>query len=134
MDGRGVERRRGHQRHEVRDLGEGRGRVANRDIDLAAHPREAQLVGGRPWEPLLALEKQLHVEAVAAIGRDPAGGGVRMGEKALVLQAGELGPHGRGAPGDVGAVGERAGADRAPVIHVALDQQSEDLALAFAQH
>jgi hypothetical protein len=129
-----MKRRGRNQRNEVGDLGERSGRLPDRDVDLAAHAGEAELVRGPQRQTVLPGEQLLHVEAIASVGGNAAGGGVGVREEALLLEAGELRAHGGGAPVDVRPIGERARADWAPVIDVALDNPSQDLALAFAQH
>ena len=57
-----------------------------------------------------------------------------MGEEALLLEAGELGPDRGGAPVDPAAVGDRARADGPPVLDVALDHHAEDRLLSLGEH
>jgi hypothetical protein len=53
VDRRRLQRRRRHQRDKISDPGEGGGRVADRLLDLSAHPREAELARGKRGEAVL---------------------------------------------------------------------------------
>ena len=83
--------------------------------------------------PAVPLEQAVDVEAVAAVGRDPAGRGVRMCEQPEPLELGELVANGRRRRPDSGPLDEVLRAHRLPCGHVLLDDADQDLALALAE-
>ena len=65
----------------------------------------------------------LHVEAVALVGRDPARGGVRMGQETGGFELGEDAPDGRAGHTEVIALDERQAADAVAQRVVDLDHE-----------
>jgi hypothetical protein len=123
-----------HQGDQIGDPGERRGGLANRLVDLAAHPREAQFAEGNRRQTVPGGEQLLDVEAIAGVGRHPPGRGVRVGEEASILERGELRAHGRRAPADLGAIGNRLGADRLATAHVGVNHRPEHGPLSLTKH
>ena len=78
-----------------------------------------------------ALEQVVDVLAIAAVGGRAPGGRVRVAQQADVLQARELGAHGRGAPRHVRLVGQPPRADRLTARDVRLDDLLEQEALTL---
>ena len=93
-DGRRLERGRRDERQQARQIGERlRGRLQRR-LDFAPQRREIELEPRRTrLEP---FEQLVDVQAVASLGRDPAGGGVGMGQEAQPFELRELVAHRRG--------------------------------------
>jgi hypothetical protein len=128
VDRRRLDRRSGHQREQVRHLRELLRGGAHGLVYLAAHVAERN-PPARHWQP--SLGKQLvDVEAVAAVGGDPAGRGVRVLEQPGLLEPRQLGAHGRRPPRHVVLLGDPLGADRLVDVDVRLDQLAQDHALA----
>ena len=90
-------------------------------------PHRGQVEGEARRPRLLALEHSLGVEAVAGVGRDPAGGGVRVGEQAELLELCELVAHRARRDGQPGALDERLRADGLAGGDVLLDQAPEEV-------
>ena len=124
------QRRRGRHRDQVGDLRQRRRRLPHRLVDLAPQPRELELDRGRRHR---RLHQRFDVEAVAGIGRHPAGRGVGMGQVAGRLQRRQLGPHRRGAPLDLRPLGDLFRTDRTCRRQVGVDHQLQDQLLAFTQ-
>jgi len=82
---------------------------------------------------LLFSEQQVHVQAVPEIGGDPAGGGVRMHEKAELLQGRHLvADRGRAHP-RAEALGDPLRSHGLGLVDVGVDHRFEDLLLARVQ-
>jgi len=84
----GLERRRGHERHQRRHLGKHLGGRAQRGVDLAPHRREVDRQRIDRAQGL--FEQFLCVQPVAGVGGDAAGRRVRMAEQAAGLELGQL--------------------------------------------
>ena len=130
-DRRRLERRRRDEREQPRQLREHLGRRLQRLLDLGAR-------GGEPERQVLlarlrAREQLVDVDAVAGLGRDPAGRGVRMGQQTAPLEVGKLCPDGRRRDVEAGPLDERLRADRLPVRDVLLDDPAKDLALPLGE-
>mgnify|MGYP003339630916 CR=1 FL=1 len=96
-----------------------------------------QLVLDRPL--LLRLDRLLgheHLDegAVAHVGRDTAGGGVRLGDVPVLLQPRQLVADGGGGDLQVVAVHQRAGADRRGGVDVLADDEAQDLGATTGEH
>ena len=78
--------------------------------------------GGR----MARIDDRLDEEAVAGVGRDPAGGGVRVGQQPGRLEVGEDVPDGRARHAEAVALDERVGADRRRGGDVFLDDGPQD--------
>ena len=135
-DRRGVQRRRGDDREQVRHLRQRLGRRAHRLVDLAADELqvEAALAPGEREAALPVAEQAVDVEAVAGVGRDPPGARVRVGEQPVLLEHRELVAHGRGAGLDLGVGGERLRAHGHAGGRVGLDDLAKDQLLSRGQH
>ena len=111
-DVRHLERRRGDEGEEPRHLREHLGRRLKRRLDLGARRREVERERRRLR---LEVAEQLVGEvAVAGLGRDAPGRGVRMREEAERLELRQLGADGRRRDAQVGALDERLRPDRLP--------------------
>src|SRR5207248_10972789 len=102
----GAGRGRGDDRGQVGDLRELLGCHPKRLVDLLARHADVEVrpvEGGRT-----VLQQLVDVVAVALVGRDAAGRSVRVLEEPEFLEAGQLGPYRRRAPGDVRLIGEPA--------------------------
>ena len=81
---------RGRQAGRAGDRREGRGREAEPvlagELDLAELVPDHQLLDGRQRD---RLDDRLDVEAIAGVGRQAAGRGVRVGQQAVRLELGE---------------------------------------------
>ena len=87
------ERRRRDEREQPRQLGEHLGGRLQRGVDLVPGGRQVEReAAGLRVEP---LEQPVGVVAVAALGRDAAGRGVRVREQPEPLELGELAAHRR---------------------------------------
>ena len=93
-DGRRLERRRRDEREQPRHLRERLGRRLQRVLDLAARHRRGR-AGRTAGRGSSRSSSAVGVEPVAALGRDAAGGRVRMREQPERLELGELGADGR---------------------------------------
>jgi hypothetical protein len=129
-DRRGLEAGRGDERQQPRHPAQHLGRGLERGLDLASHRGQVEREAG--GARLLALEHLVRVEAVAGLGRDPAGRGVRMGEETERFQLRELAPHRRRGDGETGELDERLRADGIARGDVHLHHPPEDVALALA--
>src|SRR5699024_2951639 len=69
----------------------------------------------------------VHEHPVSLIGGDPAGGGVRLGDVALLLQHRHIVSDGGGRDAEVVPIDQVAGADGLPAAHIVLHDRSEDL-------
>jgi hypothetical protein len=78
--------------------------------------------------------KELDEVAIALIRRNAAGGSVRWGDEAFVLEGGHLVADGGGGDGDGDATGDRLGGDGDGGIDVVLDDELEDVAAAVGEH
>ena len=125
------ERRRADQRHQLVDLGERLGGLADRVGDLVAVEAQLDL---RRLGPTLGGEQSVDEVAVAGLGRTAARGGVRLLEQAVADQHRELVAHGRGGPGHVGTIGDRPRTDRRAGGRELLDDDPKDLFLSVGQH
>ena len=125
-----LETGRRDEREQSRHLAQHLGGRLERVLDLAPHRGQVEGEARRPR--LLALEHPLGVEAVAGLGRDPAGGGVRVGEQAELLELRELVAHRARRDGQPGALDERLRADGLAGGDVLLDQAPEEVSLALA--
>jgi predicted transcriptional regulator len=128
VDRRRLDRRRGDQRQQVRELRELLGRRPHRLVDLAPHVGELHRLARRGQRP--ALQQLVDVAPVTAVGRHAPRRGVRMLEQAQLLEPRQLGAHCRRAPRHVVPVGEPARADRMVEVGVALDDLVEEELLA----
>ena len=131
-DGRRLERRRRDEREQPRHLREHLGRRLQRLVDLGLRASVSSS-GNSAGRGLLADEQAVDVDAVAGLGRHPAGGGVRVGQEPEPLELGELGADRRGRDVEAGALDEQPRADRRARRDVLLDDAREDLALALGE-
>ena len=69
--------------------------VEGRPLQAQTGQFPVQLQGRGPW----GRQELVHVEAVALLAGDAAGGGVGLGQQALLLQGSHGGPHRGGAGG-----------------------------------
>jgi hypothetical protein len=129
LDRRGGDRRRGHDRQQVRDLRELFGGGAHRLVDLAPRDLEAHRIGRHGQRA--RLEHLVDVPSVAAVSRLAPGGCVRMPQEPYLLQARKLGAHGRRSPRDVGLRGEPLRADRLASCDMCHDHLLEQEALSL---
>ena len=90
--------------------------------------RLARLVGRRGQAHDL-----VDVDPVGAVGRDPAGGGVGVEEKPLVLQVAHGAPDGRGRDAEAEPAGDGLAPGRLRGLDVGLDDRLEDPELPLAQ-
>jgi hypothetical protein len=72
------------------------------------------------------LRDRFDVEAVARVGRDAPGRGVRVGQQAVRLELGEDAPDGRARHGEAVALDERLAPDRRGGRDVFLDDGPKD--------
>jgi hypothetical protein len=79
------------------------------------------------------VDDRLDVPAVALVGRDPAGRGVRMGQEAAELELGEDVPDGRAGHAKPIAIHERVAANRRRGGDVFLDDGPKDRLCAEVQ-
>jgi hypothetical protein len=128
-DRRGLEGRRGDDRQEVRDLRERLGRQAHRLVDLAAGQRELDVAAARRRR-----QQAVDEVAVAGVRRHAPGRGVRVAEKPVLLELGELVADGRRAGPQLGIGGERAGRHGLHRRLVGEHHLAEDQLLARRQH
>ena len=119
-DARRLERRRGHEREQVRDLRKRvRGR-AERLVDVALRLREVQ--SQRRRRPRLELPQDaIDVGAVARVRRNTPCGRVRVGQETVLLEHRELVLHRGGGRLDAGTLDKRPRADGCARGDVALD-------------
>jgi hypothetical protein len=94
LDRGGLERRRRHEREKSRRVREHLRRRSERLLDLVAH--RAKIDAERLGTPLDRVDEFLGVEAVAALGRRPPRGRVRVSQQAERLELRELASHRRG--------------------------------------
>ncbi len=126
-----AERRGRHEREQPRQLGEHLGGRLQRRLDLGPSGCEVEReAAGLRVEP---LEQSVRVVAVAALGRDPAGGGVRVRQQPERLELGELAPYRRRRDVELRPFDERARADRLPGRDVLLDDAAQDRALTLVE-
>jgi hypothetical protein len=124
-----LDRRGRDQREQVGHLRELLGGGPHGLVHLALHRAELHALA-RHREAALALAEQLvDVEAVAAVGRHPAGRGVRVLEQPGLLEPRQLGADRRRPPGHVVELGDPLGADGLVALDVRLDQPAKDEAL-----
>ena len=128
-----VSRRRHDQRRVLRQFGQQAGRVVQHLLDLAMGPGEELL------HPLALGAGQLggevvDEEAVALVGRHPAGAGVGVVEVPLALQQGEVVADRRSRHQQAGGAQHRRRADRLCRLDVLLHHGLEDGRLAFVEH
>ena len=125
---------RGGQTRRPGDRGERRRREAEPvlagELDLAELVADHQLLDGRQRN---GLDDRLDVEAVAGVGRDAAGGGVRVGQQAVRLELGEDAADGRAGHAEAVALDERLAADRRRGRDVFLDDGPKDRLRAKVQ-
>ena len=122
-----VQRGRGDDREQVRDLRERLRRRAHRLVDLAADELELEApVAAGQRAALPRAEQAVDVEAVPGVGRDAARARVRMGEQPVLLEHGELVADRRRAGRDLGIGGERLRPDGQPGRRVGLDNLAQD--------
>ncbi len=131
VHGRGLERRRGDECEQMRDLRQHLRRRLQCGVDLAADGRQVERKRTRPR--LEAFEDGARIDAIAALGRHASGGGVRVRKQTVGFQSCELVAHGRRRHAHVGALDERLRADRLPRRDVVLDDEAQDAALAIGE-
>ena len=123
--------RRGRHREQVGHAGQRGGRLAHHLGDLVTLPDNPDAFtaghGGRVGEQLVG------VEAVAGIGRYPAGRGVRMGQETGSFKRRQFRTHGRRAPVETGQAADRLRSDGPAVLEVRLDHNPEDFLLSGRQ-
>ena len=100
------------------------------ELHLAELVADHQLLDRRQRD---GLDDRLDVEAVAGVGRDPAGGGVRVGQQAVRLELGEDAADGRAGHAEAVALDERLAADRRGGRDVFLDDGPKDRLRAKVQ-
>ena len=71
--------------------------------------------------------------AVAEIGRDASGRGVRVCQQAHLLECGQLVPHGRGRDAEAVPANERRRGDRLRARDVLADDRAQELTLPFSE-
>ena len=79
------------------------------------------------------IDDRLHEEAIAGVGRDPARGGVRMGEQPARFEVGENVPDGRTRHTEAVALHEGVRANGGRGGHVFIDDGPEDRLCAGIQ-
>ena len=125
---------RGGQARRTGDRGERRRREAKPvlagELDLAELVADHQLLDRRQRN---GLDDRLDVEAIAGVGRDAAGGGVRVGQQAVRLELGEDAADGRAGHAEAIALDERLAADRRRGRDVFLDDGPKDRLRAKVQ-
>ena len=99
-------------------------------LHLAELVPDHELLDGRQRN---GLGDRLHVEAIAGVGRDAPGRGVRVGQQAVGLELGQDAPHGRAGDGEAVAFDERVAADRRRGRDVFLDDGPKDRLRAKVQ-
>jgi len=97
--------------------------VLARQLDLAELVPDHQLLDGGQRD---GLGDRFHVEAVARIGRDATGGGVRVRQEAVGLELGEDAPDGGARDAQAIALDECLAADRRRGRDVFLDDGPKD--------
>ena len=100
------------------------------ELDLAELVADHQLLDGGQRD---GLDDRLDVEAVARVGRDAAGRGVRVGQQAVRLELGEDVADGRAGHAEAVALDERLAADRRGGGDVFLDDGPKDRLRAKVQ-
>ena len=100
------------------------------ELDLAELVADHQLLDGRQRD---GLDDRLDVEAIAGVGRDAAGGRVRVGQQAVRLELGEDAADGRAGHAEAIALDERLAADRRGGRDVFLDDGPKDRLRAKVQ-
>jgi hypothetical protein len=100
------------------------------ELDLAELVADHQLLDGGQGN---RLDDRFDVEAVASVGRDAAGGGVRMCQEPVRLELGEDAAHGRAGHAEAVALHERLAADRRGGGDVFLDDGPKDRLRAKVQ-
>ena len=131
-DDRRLERRRGHEREQVRQLARApRSSRAARSRPGSARPERSSVELGRPrLEP---IEQPVDEEPVAGVGRNPPRRRVRMREQPLLLEHGQLVAHRRRGDREPGPLDERLRPDRRPGRDVLLDDAGEDQLLPLGE-
>ncbi len=129
-DRRRVDRRRGDDRQEVRDLAERLGRHAHRLVDLAACQLEAE----PPLRRRRRREQLVDVEAVPGVRRDAPRAGVRVGEQPVLLEHRQLVADRRRAALQLGIGRKRLRPHGLAGRGIRLDDLAQDELLAGAQH
>ena len=125
-------RRRRH-RDQVGDLGQRRGRLPHRLVDLATQLRELQLDPRLPRRRP-RFQQQVDVTPVSGVGRDPPRRGVRMGQIARRLEQRQLRPHRRGPPLDLGHLGHLFRRHRPRRREIRIDDQLQNQFLSLGEH
>ena len=124
----GPERGRRDEREQARRLGQRLGGAAERCLELL--PDRGDVEPERLGTTVDRADELLGVDAVAALRRNAAGGGVRMRQKAERLQLRELRAHGRRRDTHARALDEHLRPDGLAGRDVLLDHPSQDLAPA----
>ena len=93
------------------------------ELDLAELVADHQLLDRRQRD---GLDDRFDVKAVAGVGRDAAGGRVRVGQQAVRLEFGEDAAHGRAGHAEAVALDERLAPDRCRGGDVFLNDGSKD--------
>ena len=134
-DGRALGRRGDDDRRVVGEVGEQLTGVVEHLLECAVGPGEEvahlHLLGRRQQ----SLRREgVDEEAVALVGGNAAGAGVRLGQIPVALEDGHLVADRRRADVEIGGAGDHGRADRLGRLDVALDHRPEDGGLPFVEH
>jgi hypothetical protein len=128
---RRLERRRGHERQQVREVGERLRRRPQGRVDLALDTRQVEVEAhGTRLQP---VEQAVDEEAVPGFRRHPPGRRVRVREQPLLLEHRQFVADRRGGHFERRPLDERLRADGKPRRDVLLDHARQDQLLAGGQ-